>query len=45
MPTFKISTVEAHKDCVIKKALNKALSDVVEHHISLQKASKDNNID
>jgi len=41
MPTFKIS--KCKNDCL--EGLNKALSDVTEHQISLRKSSKDNNID
>jgi len=43
MPTFKVS--QSKKNCFIKKGLNKALNDMMEHNASLQKASKDNNID
>ena len=42
MPTFKIS--KCKNDC-LQECLNKALSDVTEHQISLWKSSKDNNID
>jgi len=30
---------------LFQEGINKALRDVMEHHISLRKASKDNNID
>ena len=41
MTTFKIS--KCKNDCL--EGLNKAVSDVTEHQISLRKSSKDNNID
>jgi len=42
MPTFKIS--KSKKRFFYQEGVNKALSDVMEHQISLRKYSKYNNI-